>query len=244
MTRIFISRGITPIIKSGDLKITLNENGTDDMNVTLSLKFDVCPIWLKISVDHLIQAKEWNTKCVEVFKGNDNVLKSESIENEFEHSMQAIIAMAIAYDAFYASLKDKEIIFKNITDIWKKNRTARHKQVSETIRKGFKIKPNGAKILSQSVKEIYRFRDMAIHPLSNIEQAVMREDLGIGVEWRFACFTYLNSKLIVNEGLKRMKELVSSNAYTNEKLKIYCTSMLALIDPMIKAYEQNIDNIQ
>jgi hypothetical protein len=244
MAGIFISRGITPIIKAGDLKITLNENGAHDMDVTLSLKFDVCSIWLKISVDHLVQAKEWALKCQEAFKEDSNVLKSETLEKEFEHSMQAVISMAIAYDAFYASLKGKVYIFKNLTDTWKRNRTARHIQVSETIRQGFKIKNNGAKILAQSIKEIYRFRDMAIHPRSDIEQAIMRTELGVGVEWRYACFTYSHSKLIVNEGLKRLKELFSSAGYKNEKLKSYCSSMLTLIEPMIHTYEQNIDKIK
>lgn len=243
MKGIFISRGITPIIKAGDLKITQKEDGTHDMNVTLSLKFDVCPIWLKISVDHLIQAKEWNQKCQKAFKNNNDKLKSETIENEFEHSMQAMISIAIAYDSFYASIKGIVNIDKKITDTWIENRTARHTQVSETIRRGFKIKNNGTKILVNSIKEIYKFRDLAIHPLSNIDKPVLREDLNVGVEWRFACFTYFNSKLIVNEGLKRLKELFSIKGYENEKLETYSSSMLKLIEPMIQAYEQSIDKI-
>ena len=94
MSGVFISKGISPIIKAGDLKIEKNKTGDLIMDVKLSLQYNACPIWLKISIDHLIKAKEWRETRVDAFKGKDDNLKSESIENEFEQSMEAVIALA------------------------------------------------------------------------------------------------------------------------------------------------------
>lgn len=244
MGGIFISNGITPIIKPGDLVISLNEKGETEMKVILSLHYDICPAWLKLSVDHLEQAKEWSVKTRDAWKTSDNILKSQTLEKEFEHSMQAIIAIAIAYDSFYASIKSKIKIPVDLADKWKNNRTARHIQISETIRLGFKIKNEGTKILRQSIKEIFRFRDMAIHPKSDVGQAVTHPELGVGVEWRFAYFTFENAKLIVNEGLKRLREITRTKGHKNIQLETYCSTLLKNTEQEIARYETKIGPIK
>jgi hypothetical protein len=240
MGGIFISKGITPVIKPGDLVISLNEKGELDMKVKMSMHFNICPTWLKLSIDHLEQAREWSLKRKDAWAQTDNNLKSETLEREFEHSMQAIIAMAIAYDSFYASIKSKIDIPKDLSEKWKINRTARHIQVTETIRLGFKIKNEGTKILKQSIKEIFRFRDMAVHPKSSIEQAITHPELGVGVEWRFAYFTYENAKLIINEGLKRFREITQIKVRRNTQLDAYRSGLLKSTEQEIARYESNI----
>jgi hypothetical protein len=244
MTGIFISKGITPVIKAGDLIISMNEEGKSELNATLSLHYDTCPVWLKLSVGHLIQAKKWSHKRKEAFEGTDDNLKSEALEREFEHSMQSIISIGIAYDSFYATIKPKIKLDKDLTERWKHNRTSRHIQISETIRLGFKIGNAGTKILKQAISQIVKFRDLAIHPSGNIEQPVLHPELNIGVEWRFACFTYLNANMIVNEGLKRLRELLNIKGYNNNELETYCSGLLTLIAPVILEYEYEISPLK
>ena len=181
---------------------------------------------------------------IDAFQETDNDLKSETLEKEFEHSMQAIIAMAIAYDSFYATIKTKISLPDDLTEKWKKNRTSRHLQITETIRRGFRITNDSVKILKQAIKEILHFRDLAVHPTGNIEKPVMHPELSIGVEWRFATFTYINAKLLVNEGLKRMREITSAKTSHNPKLEKYCSTLLKFINPIIDRYENEIEQIK
>ncbi|MCX6320508.1 MAG: hypothetical protein NTX93_01720 [Bacteroidia bacterium] len=105
MTGIFISKGITPGFQPGDFEISFDEKGKVAFNVKLSVHYDVCPIWLALSINHLEQAKIWNLKRVHVWNNSIEKLKADTLEKEFEYSMQAIIAIAISYEAFYANIK-------------------------------------------------------------------------------------------------------------------------------------------
>jgi hypothetical protein len=244
MKGFFISKGITPIIKSGDLVIEQNEAGKIDMKVVLSLQYDSCPTWLNLSVEHLKQTKNWSIKRNEAFDGINDEFKSETLQKEFEHSMQAIIAIAIAYDSFYATIKTKINLPEDLTEKWKQNRTSRSNQITETIRSGFKINKDGTKILKQAIKEIFHFRDLAVHPSGNVDKPVIHPELNIGMEWRFATFTYNSAKLIVNEGLKRIREIINIKTDQNIELGKYCSTLLISVNSIIEMYENEIDQLK
>jgi hypothetical protein len=59
---------------------------------------------------------------------------------------------------------------------WRKGRTARYTQVSETVRRTFTLKPKGASALRANLKEIYRYRDLAVHPSGRIEAPMHHND--------------------------------------------------------------------
>jgi len=232
MKGVFIKKGMTVAIKPGDFKFTVDEKGAVKAEVVLSLHYDVMPTWIKLAIDHLESCKAWNQSRQDAWKGNDEEQKAGTLEKEFETSMQSIIAMAIAIDSFYGTVKSKINIPKELTDKWKENRTSRHIQIAETLRQGFKLNKEGLKILKQTLKEIFRFRDMAIHPKGDIEHPIKHPDLGIGVEWRFAYFSYTNAKLIVEEGLKRLRELLTKQGLKNKELEKYCLTTLTELDKL------------
>lgn len=243
MSGIFISKGITPGIKAGDLRITLDEHGKSKMDVILSLHFDVCPTWLKLSIDHLENAKLWESRRREAWQNSLEEEKSETLEREFEYSMQAIMAMAICYDALYSIVKTKIKLPKELTEKWRTNRTARHTQITETFRQAFKLNNRATQILKTHFKEIFRFRDMAIHPTGDLKHAINHPDLGVGVEWRFVYFRYSNAKLIVDEGIKRLNELLMITGYKNLGLQVYCNSLMSIISPLIQDYQNKFGQI-
>jgi hypothetical protein len=76
-------------------------------NVSLHAHYDVCPTWLKLSREHLYEARKCRDERVIAWKTDDNDRKTFSLEREFEASMQAIVSAAIAIDAFYSVIKDR-----------------------------------------------------------------------------------------------------------------------------------------
>src|SRR2546426_8136310 len=107
MAGVFISRGMTVAIPPGGLVISLDEAGNPVGNLNLHVHFDVCPTWLEIALRHLEEAKANRLLRIEAWKGTDEDAKAAALEREFEASMQAIMAAAIAIDAFYAVMQTK-----------------------------------------------------------------------------------------------------------------------------------------
>jgi len=70
--------------------------------------------------------------------------------------------------------------------------------VTEVLRRAFGLKRKGVAALRQNLREIYRFRDLAVHPSAKLQAPEMHPELGVGVEWRFAHFRAHNAELIVN----------------------------------------------
>ena len=108
------------------------------------------------------------------------------------------MAAAIAIDAFYAIVQTHVKLPATLLASWRKQRTARHSQVTEVIRRAFRLKEKGTATLKQNLKEIYRLRDMAVHPSGNIEAPHLHPEMDVGVEWRFAVFRAHNAALLVN----------------------------------------------
>jgi hypothetical protein len=78
--------------------------------------------------------------------------------------MQAIMAAAVAIDAFYSLIQTHVVLPPSLVEQWRTKRTLRYKQVTEVLRRAFHLKPKGVAILRQNLKEINRMRDLAIHP--------------------------------------------------------------------------------
>src|SRR5467141_476405 len=108
MTGVFISKGITPVIPAGGLVLSLDDKGKPcGGSFTLHLHFEVCPTWLGLALRHLEAAKVTQTARALAWEGTDESAKGTTLEREFEASMQAIMSVAIAWDAFYAVVNSK-----------------------------------------------------------------------------------------------------------------------------------------
>jgi hypothetical protein len=199
MAGIFISKGMTLTIPEGGLTIEIDDDGNiTGGNVNLHLRYDVCSTWTKLSLQHLQQAKVKKSEREAVWAGTNEEKKGPVLEREFEASMQAIVSAAVAIDAFYSIIKTHIVLPPEITEQWRTERTSRYKQVAEVLRQAFNLKPEGVAVLRHNLKEIYRMRDLAIHPSGKIEAPKLHPELNVGVEWRFACFRAHSAELIVN----------------------------------------------
>jgi hypothetical protein len=196
MPGIFISRFVT--LTLSDLTISFGPEGSSGSSKAL-VSYDVCPIWLEIAIEHLKEANEANSEMLKTWADPASDKKGETLENVFRHSMQAITAAAIAIDGFYAAVQKKIKIDPILVQKWKANKTARYSQVAETVRMAYQLKSNGSKAFRDTVKEIYKFRDQAVHPSAAMEEAVLHPDLDVGVERRFAVFRYDNVRSTARE---------------------------------------------
>jgi hypothetical protein len=157
MAGVFITRGMTITIPAGGLRISFGAEAAEP--VTLHVHFDVCPTWCELAMRHLEAAKAaaevrkiaWQT-AEDTPAAND--AKAIALEKEFEASMQAVMAAAIAVDALYAVLQEHIEIPEELLKKWRDRRTARYSQVAEVIRRGFNLKRNGVRLLLENLKKI------------------------------------------------------------------------------------------
>ena len=109
MADIFTTKGTTFSISGISFWI-----GDDDQfqigPVKLNVHFDVCPTWIQIAIRHLDTALQARLKRKEAWEKSDENLKASTLEAEFESSMQAIMAAAIAWDSLYSVLCEHVVI--------------------------------------------------------------------------------------------------------------------------------------
>ncbi len=81
----------------------------------------------------------------------------------------------------------------DLVDTWREKRTARHKQVSEVLRRAFRIDAATLKQIIPLLKDTYSFRDRAVHPIGTTTDPVQHPELRIYSEWRYVAYWYQNA---------------------------------------------------
>jgi len=81
---------------------SIDENRKPGSSLSHHVHFDACPIWLQLAIRHLSDAQVAQVSRVAAWKGADEDSKAAALEWEFESSLQAIMASALALDAFCA----------------------------------------------------------------------------------------------------------------------------------------------
>lgn len=229
MTGVFIGRGITPVIPVGGLSLSIGDDGEMKATVTLHIHYDLCSKWLEIAARHLSDAKERKLERVAAWTTDDEDAKGRTLEQEFEASMQAIMAAAIALDAFYATIKDKTNIPENTFRIWKAKKRARHAQIGEVLRQAYSLPPGCVKELKGALSEIFKFRDWAVHPPGGIQAPVLHPEIGVGVEWRFVSFSAESATLIVTKAQSIISDLTNKGKPSNPEIQRYTEGLRSLL---------------
>jgi hypothetical protein len=226
MAGIFISRGMTVAVPSGGLTLGIGEDGNvTTSSLTLHVRFDVCPTWTELSLQHLAEAKVNRAARQAAWTGKDETQKAATLEREFEASMQSIMAAAIALDAFYAVIQSHVQLPPSLVERWRTKRTPRYSQITEVLRRAFHLHKKGTATLRQNLREIYRLRDLAVHPSGKIEAPILHPEIKVGVEWRFAYFRAHNAELIVNAGTWILWDLANGGKPKESKLVEYMVGL-------------------
>lgn len=226
MVGIYITRGMS--VSISNFSIRIREDGKIEGDpITLYVRFDVCPSWIQIAKRHLDAALVAKDNRDITWLGTDENAKSQTLEVEFEASMQAIMAAAIAWDAAYAVLREHVIIPPTTLEKWRNGRTARYTQVAEVMRIAFKLKPKGTSMLRNNLKEIYRYRDLAVHPSGKIEAPLLHPELNLGMEWRFVYFRATNAELVVMASAAMLWDLAQNGKSKDPKISEYQKTLMS-----------------
>lgn len=230
---VFVTRGMTLAIPAGGLTLNVGPDGGLNADLVLHVRYDVCQTWVGIAHRHLEEARSRQAEREQAWSGTDDPRKAATLEREFEASMQAITAAAIALDALYAMVQPHVKVPPSLIKRWRTGRTSRYSQVAEVLRRAFLLKPMGVAALRQNLKEIYRFRDLAVHPSGKFEAPILHPDLKVGVEWRFVYFRASNAELAVNKATEMLRELTSVARFHNSEIQRYATELRRRLDEVL-----------
>jgi len=234
---IMISRGVTPSFPPGALSFFRGPDGTLQSDARLHLRFDVCPVWLEISLDHLQRAEREHQNLIVAWRDQKSDEAALAMESEFRAGVQATASACIALDAFYANVREYIPIPEEMQRGWLKKKNSRAFQLAEVLRRGFTMKTDTADRVRDIVKQIYDFRDLAIHPSGKTKEAVLHPDLQVGVEWRFISFGFTNVKEVVAGCLSLVAQLVEKPKPNLSELVFYCTGVRPNLGPVVASWE-------
>jgi len=200
--------------------------------LTSYVHFDVCPTWLELAIRHLSDAQVAQVARIEAWKSADENTKAGALQWEFEASMQAIVAAAIAIDALYAAVRPKVKLPPLLVEKWREKHTPLYIQTSEVLRRALSLTPRAARALRQNLGEISRFRNLAIDPSGTTDAPVLHPELRVGVEWRFAYFRCDNALLIVKVTLRLILELLASGKPQDAEVQAYVNALWSRVEPL------------
>lgn len=239
---IFVTKGMQVTIPEGGLTLQIGPDGKPRAELkALHLELDLCLYWLEIAVDHLVSAEQANAAALAAHKSGDSKQKAEALEAEFTSGMQAIVASAIAIDAFYAAIKERAAI-SNIDELsrtWREKGTARYKQIAEVMRRAFSLQPEPFQALRSNLKELMNYRGKAVHPPSGATKPMMHPELNQPTEWRFVVFRFVNAKALVGFAITLVAQTASQHEGVEpERFQKYCRSLAEKIGPLVESWEK------
>lgn len=211
---VLLFQGMTVGFLPGDFEISIDESGNTNSQVILSTSYNVIPVWLRVAKDNFISAKAASEAVKQEWCENSDKQKALLV-TELAPSMQVIVSCAIALDCLYDMLKPYAKISQADIGRWKQKGTSRGDQITEIIRRVFKIKGDVLKAFKKSTKEITKFRDMAVHPTNEIKRTCVRPDIPVGVDWRFSAYKFANASNSFNATLQMFIYLYENRC--NEK---------------------------
>lgn len=212
---VLVFKGMRVGVQEGDLTIEGDEHGAVSGNLILSTAYNVLPLWLRIADDDLRHAKT-AAEAVASRWSNDDEINRELLIAELEPSMQVAVACGIALDALYAQLRPHAKITDADIQKWKDKKTKRATQITEIIRRVYKVDNAKLPDLTQKIESVISYRDKAVHPSFRLERTCIRPDIPVGVDWKFSLYRYSNAKQCLVTTMTILLYLYEKNSGTRE----------------------------
>lgn len=235
MGGIFIGEGMVLRIPAGGLTI-----GAGDRNLTSSttweVALDVWPMWLDVALEHAVEAAQVRSELeAAVRAAGDAGLEGKSqaalMTAECRAGMVSIAAAAFALDNFYSAVRGFVPGMARLDAQWAKANTARHRRISESLRRTFRVTNEDAKSLRRSVHEVFRFRDWAVHPPADFRAPLKHDLLDVGVEWRFVAFQASDAVRAAVAATAIIAQCIHAPRAGNDDLVKWCSEREAIIEP-------------
>ena len=168
-TGVLIFEGMKVGVLPGDFTVQVDENGSVNANLVLSTAYNVLPIWIRAANDHLLEARKASEAVRNAWSADDQANR-ELLIAELEPCMQVFVACGIALDALYDQLRPFAKLSAADLKSWKDNKTARETQISEVVRRVFRLDAEMAAKFKQNLAGIFEYRDKAVHPSFELRQ--------------------------------------------------------------------------
>ena len=203
-----------------------------------ALRMDLVRHWLRIGTGHVAAARRARL-ALEVAATGQAKEAYPLLEAEFHASMQAVTAAAISIDALYSHVKERIDVPALHQAAWAKNQTARWKQTSEVFRLAFTLaNRQDYRGLREGIREIFRFRDWAVHPPADSRLLVHNAVLGRATEWRFSAFRYENARTAMRSSLALAHNLSAVPQAKWKHLKTYCENLHAATSALVNEWRR------
>lgn len=240
---VFITKGMR--ISIPQFSIRIDSAGKFDADpVALHTEIDLCPFWLDIAYDHLLATEKANKMLLTYIREQNDKGIGIALENEFLFGMQAIMSSVIAIDSFYGSIKDRFNISDELVQTWKKNKTARYKQVGEVIRLAFNLNDKVSKNLREALKQNFHYRDLAVHPQGGTAPPQYHPDLNKATDWRYVTFRFYNAKVITGLSISIIVQTSSIfNKVKNKDLNKYCEELYKKVNPLAIKWAEHYEKL-
>lgn len=240
---VLVTRGMDFRVEG--LQLRIGEEGLESSIGGISARQDQCSHWLEIAVSHLHSARVAHEELIETYESEGDGDLVESIEQEFQASMQAMVACAVALDALYAAVKERIGISEELVAKWRDNDTPRSAQIAEVLGRGFYIrKKEKMQRLKHVLKEMFKFRDWAVHPPADLQPVVPRKDIKRGVEWRLSAFRYSNARSTVRQTLSLISRLATKSRMKTDALEDYCQFLHERVEPLVEDWERTYPDLE
>lgn len=230
-------------LRVSDLSISIGPDGAMASNLTVSLAMNVFPYWLEIAQEQMTAVESASAVVKEAWYGTDDRALVDAMERECRASMQTIVASAIAMDAFYAFLRRHVPLPEEMSLAWRTNRTARHKQISEILRRGIRLGPDSAIRIRNVLRELFRYRDMAVHPKAVFTSPAWYPELDVSTEWRFVAFRRHNAHALCGTTLSIIAQCVARPKPEVPELVEFCKPLPSELSSLVDAWEDRYGSL-
>ncbi|EEE39008.1 hypothetical protein RKLH11_2854 [Rhodobacteraceae bacterium KLH11] len=208
---VLIFEGMKVGFLEGDLTISVDESGSVSSNAILSTSYNTLPLWLNLAKENCQSALIANQKIRHSWP-DDEEQQKQCLLAELRPSMLTIVSCAIAIDALYDIVKPFAKIDPDTQKGWQKNKKSRVFQISEVFRRVFELRKDEATEIKLLIQEISKLRDKAVHPSHKIENAEVRDDVPVGLDWRFVAYRHHNASIALNNTMALFKKFFAINA--------------------------------
>jgi len=194
MAGVLLFQGMTAGFLPGDFTLSIGEDGAPHGEFALSTAYNVVPLWLRIAKDNLALAKAASTILAEQWDEDDEKRKNLLIA-ELAPSMQVCVTCGIALDALYDTLRPHANFSAEEIASWRKHRTGRGRQIATVISRVFRLDNYHSQEFTRGIQQVTKLRDLAAHPSLALKRACARPDIEVGVDWKFATYTYAHARV-------------------------------------------------
>lgn len=191
------------------------------------------PYWLSVAGFNYARAHEARDELQDAVRTQDIDSIRPPLREELAHTMTVVVALAAAFDNFYHMVSPKIPLPANVIQSWKRNkrRKPHSSYVMEVLKHGFQLRQPHIQLIGPTLRELYTWRNWAIHPSADMQAVRHHPLLDAQVEWRFVAFSLENATALMDFSFQVLPFLLAKPKPQLKDLRTWCESSKQLMPP-------------